>query len=82
MSREEKIYKWAQTVMQVEFVHLINKTFQGVILYDEKSTKAMIQAVNELLGEVTQIGDLSGTGLGIPGYGFPSGTKYEQREEE
>lgn len=77
MTREEKIYKWAQTVMQVEFVNLINKTFMGVILYDEKSTSAMIEAVNKLLGEVTQIGDLKGTGLGIDGYGFPSGERYQ-----
>lgn len=86
-SKEEKIYDYAQTVMQVEFVKLIHKAFRGLALPSDGFGKDVADSVDWLLGEVTQIGDLEGTGLGIQRIGYPSGknltdeqsTKGEQK---
>lgn len=64
-TKEEKIYDWAQQVMQVKFVELINKTFVGLPLPKDETGIMVADAIDELIGQVTQIGDLTGTGLGM-----------------
>jgi len=75
MTREEKIYDYAQTKMQVEFVSLIHKAFVGMYLPNDEVGKNVADQIDWLLGEVTGIGDLTGTGLGMPRIGYPSGEK-------
>jgi hypothetical protein len=79
MTKEEKIYLWGVAVTKVETIKAINKAFGGIVLTDKDDAKAVITAVNELIGQITEIGDLSDTGLGIPAY-FADG-KYEQTRE-
>jgi hypothetical protein len=74
-TREERIYEYAQIVMQVKFVELINKNFRGLALPNNEFGKEIADAIDKLLGEVTKIGDLKGTGLGMTRTGFPSGRK-------
>jgi hypothetical protein len=76
-TREEKIYEYAQIKMQVEFVSLIQKAFAGVYLPNDEMGKNMADQIDWLLGEVTGIGDLTGTGLGMPRIGHPSGEKIQ-----
>jgi hypothetical protein len=76
-TKEEKIYDYAQRVMQVKFVELIHESFAGLSLPNNDFGKDVANAVDKLLGEVTQIGDLKGTGLGMTRTGFPSGRKIE-----
>lgn len=72
-SREQKIYDWAQTVMQVKFIDLINKAFVGLPLPNDVTGVMVADAIDWLIGEVTQIGDLKGTKLGMKRIGYPSG---------
>ena len=72
-SREQKIYDWAQTVMQVKFIDLINKAFVGLPLPKDETGIMVADAIDWLIGEVSQIGDLKGTKLGMKRIGFPSG---------
>lgn len=76
-SREERIYEYAQSIMQVRFVEIINKTFAGLALPNDTFGKEVADAIDTLLGEVTQIGDLKGTGLGFSRTGYPSGQKIQ-----
>ena len=79
-SREERIYDFAQSVMQVKFVDLINKAFVGLPLPKDKTGIMVADAIDWLLGEVTQIGDLKGTKLGMVRRGFPSGQELKDDE--
>ncbi len=62
----ERIYDWAQQVMQVEFVKLINKRFGGLVLYDARDAKSVTAALDALLSDVTKVENVSQTGLGVP----------------
>jgi hypothetical protein len=79
-SREERIYDFAQSVMQVKFVDLINKAFVGIALPNDAFGKEVADQIDWLLGEVTQIGDLKGTKLGMVRRGFPSGKLLDDDE--
>lgn len=76
-TKEEKIYDYAQEVMKVEAVKLIHKAFRGLALPNDGFGKDVADSIDWLLGEVTQIGDLTGTGLGMERIGYPSGEKIE-----
>ena len=65
-TKEERIYEWALQVSAVEMVKELNKTFGGLMLRDEYDVYVVTQAVDDLVGRLTKIGDLSGTNLGIP----------------
>lgn len=62
----ERIYDWAQQVMQVEFVKLINKRFGGVVLHDERDAKAVTAALDALMSDITKVENVSEIGLGVP----------------
>lgn len=79
-TKEEKIYDYAQQVMQLEFVKLIHKAFRGLALPNDDFGKDVADSVDWLLGEVTGIGDLEGTGLGIQRIGYPSGKNLGDEE--
>ncbi len=66
ISNGERIYDWAQQVMQVEFVKLINKRFGGLVLYDARDAKSVTAALDALLSDVTKVENVSQTGLGVP----------------
>lgn len=66
INNEERIYDWAQQVMQVEFVKLINKRFAGVVLYDERDVKAVTAALDALMSDITKVENVSEIGLGVP----------------
>ena len=66
INNAERIYDWAQQVMQVEFVKLINKRFGGVVLHDERDAKAVTAALDALLSDITKVENLSEIGLGVP----------------
>ena len=66
INNAERIYDWAQQVMQVEFVKLINKRFGGVVLHDERDAKAVTAALDALLSDITKVENLSKIGLGVP----------------
>lgn len=79
-TKEENIYHYAQQVMQVQFVKLIHKAFRGLALPNDEFGKDVADSVDWLLGEVTGIGDLTGTGLGIQRIGYPSGKNLGDEE--
>jgi len=62
----ERLYDWAQQVMQVEFVKLINKRFGGIVLHDERDAKAVIAALDLLMSDITKVENVSELGLGVP----------------
>jgi hypothetical protein len=62
----ERLYDWAQQVMQVEFVKLINKRFGGLALYDERDAKSVTSAIDALMEDVTHIENIRELGLGVP----------------
>jgi len=62
----ERIYDWAQQVMQVEFVKLINKRFGGLVLYDARDAKSVTAALDALLSDITKVENVSELGLGVP----------------
>ncbi len=66
INNAERIYDWAQQVMQVEFVKLINKRFGGIVLHDERDAKAVIAALDLLMSDITKVENVSELGLGVP----------------
>jgi len=62
----ERLYDWAQQVMQVEFVKLINKRFGGVVLHDERDAKVVTAALDALISDITKVENVSELGLGVP----------------
>lgn len=64
-TREEKIVEFVEDKMRVEFVSLINKTFKGLTLPKDQTGIWVADAIDQLIGEVSGIGDLTGTGLGM-----------------
>ncbi len=62
----ERLYDWAQQVMQVEFVKLINKRFGGVVLHDERDAKVVTAALDALISDITKVENVSKLGLGVP----------------
>ncbi len=66
INNAERIYDWAQQVMQVKFVELINKRFGGLVLYDARDAKSVTAALDALLSDVTHVENVSETGLGVP----------------
>lgn len=81
MNNEERIYDWAQTVQLVRFVELINKKFAGVVLYDKRDAIAVTEALDSLLEEITQIKDVSKTGLGVPFFQVGNNKEFFKPEE-
>ena len=75
-TKEERILEWARQQAEVEMVAALIKTFRGLVLTNEDDTLTVMKAVDELLGRLTGIGDLTGTGLGLSATGYPSGRKY------
>ena len=45
-SREQKIYDWAQTIMQVKFIDLINKAFVGLPLPNDVTGVMVADAID------------------------------------
>ncbi|NBU99923.1 MAG: hypothetical protein EBS31_00410 [Burkholderiaceae bacterium] len=66
INNAERLYDWAQQVMQVEFVKLINKRFGGVVLHDERDAKAVTAALDALISDITKVENVSELGLGVP----------------
>jgi len=66
INNAERIYDWAQQVMQVEFVQLINKRFGGLVLYDVRDAKSVTAALDLLMSDITKIDNVSELGLGVP----------------
>lgn len=66
INNAERIYDWAQQVMQVEFVKLINRRFGGVVLHDERDAKAVTAALDSLMSDITKVENVSEIGLGVP----------------
>ncbi len=66
VNNAERIYDWAQQVMQVEFVKLINKRFGGLVLHDERDARSVTAAIDSLLQDVTRVENISELGLGTP----------------
>jgi hypothetical protein len=66
INNAERIYDWAQQVMQVEFVRLINKRFGGVVLHDKRDAKAVTAALDLLMSDITKVENVSELGLGVP----------------
>jgi len=66
INNAERIYDWAQQVMQVEFVKLINKRFGGLVLHDERDAKAVTAALDLLMSDITKVENVSELGLGVP----------------
>lgn len=64
-TREEKIVDFVENKMRVEFVKLINNTFAGLPLPKDQTGIWVADAIDSLIGEVSGIGDLTGTGLGM-----------------
>lgn len=62
----ERLYDWAQQVMQVEFIKLINKRFGGLELYDERDAKSVVAAIDALMQDITHVENISELGLGVP----------------
>jgi hypothetical protein len=82
MSKELSAFRWGIAVTKVEIVKAINENFGGMALSSEQDTLRVLEVVNELLGDITEIGDLTGTGLDIQATGFPTGKKYRMNEDE
>jgi len=66
INNAERLYDWAQQVMQVEFVKLINKRFGGVVLHDERDAKVVTAALDALISDITKVENVSELGLGVP----------------
>jgi len=66
INNAERIYDWAQQVMQVEFVQLINKRFGGLVLYDVRDAKSVTAALDLLMSDITKVENVSELGLGVP----------------
>ena len=66
INNAERIYDWAQQVMQVEFVKLLNKRCGGLVLHDERDAKAVTAALDALMSDITKIENVSELGLGVP----------------
>lgn len=66
VNNAERLYDWAQQVMQVEFVKLINKRFGGLVLYDERDAKSVTAAIDALMEDITHVENISELGLGVP----------------
>jgi hypothetical protein len=66
INNAERIYDWAQQVMQVEFVKLINKRFGGLVLHDERDAEAVTAALDALMSDITKVENVSELGLGVP----------------
>ena len=66
INNAERLYDWAQQVMQVEFVKLINKRFGGLALHDERDAKSVVTAIDALMQDVTHVENISELGLGAP----------------
>ena len=69
-TKEEKIVDFIENKMRVEFVKLINSTFKGLPLPKDEIGIGVADAIDCLIGEVSGIGDLTGTGLGIKRLGL------------
>jgi hypothetical protein len=82
MSKEKAAFYWGISVAKVEIVTLINKKFAHMALHSEEDTMRVLETVNEVLGEITGIGDLTDTGLDISATGFPTGRKYRMGKDE
>jgi hypothetical protein len=66
VNNAERIYDWAQQVMQVEFIQLINKRFGGLVLYDVRDAKSVTAALDLLMSDITKVENVSELGLGVP----------------
>lgn len=64
-TKEQKILEWTEYKMRVKFIMLINETFKEMPLPKDQTGIWVAEALDRLIGEVTGIGDLTGTGLGM-----------------
>ncbi len=62
----ERLYDWAQQVMQVEFVKLINKRFGGVVPHEEGDGKVVTACIDSIISDITKVENVSKLGLGVP----------------
>ena len=81
VNNAERIFDWAQQVMQVGFVQMINKKFAGLVLHDKRDAQAVVKVVDSLLEELTQIEDVTNIGLGVPLITVKESTQYQDGAE-